>query len=57
MPLAGGLSLALCIWGVYFFADYKRKEFIQDYQVSYIESEEQEKKNDVVKKQGNLTKV
>ena len=36
---------AMGIFGAYFYADYKRKEFIQDYHVSYIESEEQEKKN------------
>ena len=31
-------------YGVYFYASQKRKEFIQDYHVSYIENEDQEKK-------------
>jgi len=39
------MLLAMGIFGVYYYTDYKRKEFIQDYHVSIIEAEEQEKKS------------
>ena len=36
---------AMSVFGIYYYTDYKRKEYLQDYHVNYIEAEEQEKKN------------
>ncbi len=36
---------AMGIFGLYFYTDYKRKEYMQDYHVSIIEAEELEKKS------------
>ena len=36
---------AMGTFGAFFYADYKRKEYIQDYHVNYIEAEEKEKKS------------
>ncbi len=39
------LLAGMSTFGLYYYIDYKRKEFIQDYHVSIIEAEEQEKKS------------
>lgn len=39
------MLLAMGVFGLYYYTDYKKKEYMQDYHVSIIEAEEQEKKS------------